>query len=238
MRVAFTYWSRDTAIAAGFLEQKDDQRSLRWFWWALFVVGAVLPTRPGESTVVFLGAFGLLGAWLVSAPQFIGAITDIDLAPVIPRVPALWQRLTGVAAKHDPTVPELAKSDVQKLATEAPVLARDVAGAALLPYATGVAIDVALGLIIALLGLMVGPLLQPIRFGYWSPVSVLYGAILPIVVMAVFTLVAVIAGRALIASLAANQRVEAAMDSVNESGPSTPPLPKAPTRRAKKPSGG
>ena len=68
-----------------------------------------------------------------------------------------------------------------------------------------------LGLAVALLGLMVGPLLQHIRFGYWSPVSLLFGAVLPSVAMAASTLVAAVLGRALVVSLGANERIQVAL---------------------------
>jgi hypothetical protein len=210
MQLAIGAWSRETAAAAGFLAEKDDYRPLRWLWRAFFVVGAVLPTWSGESTVVFLAAFGLLGAWLVSAPQFVGAIADIDLAVLIPRVPGLWQRITEAAAKHNTAVVALTKSELLQLEGAAPAISKDVAAGAFLPKAANVSLAVAEGLGVALLGLLVGPLLQHIHFGYWSPVSLLFGAVLPSVAMAISTLLAVVVGRAMLGSLAAGERIKAA----------------------------
>lgn len=216
MRLTIGGWSRETAAAAGFVADKDEYRPLRWLWRAFFVVGATLPTWSGESTVVFLAAFGLLGAWLVSAPQFVSAIADIDLAVLIPRVPGLWQRMTGVAAKHNSAIPQLAKADLLKLEAAAPALAKEIAAGAFLPKAANVSLAVAEGLGIALLGLLVGPILQHVHFGYWSPVSLLFGAVLPSVAMAISTLVTVVVGRAMLGSLAAGQRIEAAFAEIGE----------------------
>jgi hypothetical protein len=216
MQLAVGGWSKETVAAAGFVAEKDDYRPLRWVWRAFFVVGATLPTWSGESTVVFLAAFGLLGAWLVSAPQFVSGIADIDLAVLIPRVPALWTRLVGVAVKHNSGIPDLTKSDLLRLEAAAPALAKEAVAGAFLPKAANVSLAVAEGLGVALLGLLVGPILQHIHFGYWSPVSLLFGAVLPSVAMAISTLVTVVVGRAMLGSLAAGQRIEAAFAEIGE----------------------
>lgn len=210
-RMAIGAWSRDTATAAGLLEAKADKSPLRWMWRALFVLGALLPTWDGESTVVFVAAFGLLGAWLVSSPLLVAGIADLDLAGMLPRVPELWKRIVGVAGKYETDLPQLTEADQIKLVEVAPTLAKELAGGAFVPKVAGVAFAVGEGLAVALLGLMVGPLLQHIRFGYWSPVSLLFGAVLPSVAMAASTLVAAVLGRALVVSLGANERIQVAL---------------------------
>ncbi len=209
--MAIGAWSRDTATAAGLLEAKADKSPLRWMWRSLFVLGALLPTWDGESTVVFVAAFGLLGAWLVSSPLLVAGIADLDLAGMLPRVPELWKRIVGVAEKYETDLPQLTEADQIKLVEVAPTLAKELAGGAFVPKVAGVAFAVGEGLAVALLGLMVGPLLQHIRFGYWSPVSLLFGAVLPSLAMAASTLVAAVLGRALVVSLGANERIQVAI---------------------------
>ncbi|MHB1500915.1 MAG: hypothetical protein ACYCYK_07080 [Candidatus Dormibacteria bacterium] len=157
----------------------------------LFAIAAVLPTWQGEATPYFLAAIAILGGWLVAAPQIATDIQTINFTVILTDASAFWELykptlLREVEEILPPT--ELSPREVPNSTAVNATLAKWT----FLSHLNRLNLGAALGVILAVLGLMVAPTLQTYHWGYWSPAALAYALVFSRVVDVVLAMASVV----------------------------------------------
>jgi hypothetical protein len=186
--VAFATVVSEEMRGHGILTVKGEQRGgTRLLYWLTVAGVAALPVWSGESVAFLVPVIGIGAVWLLAAGQLSSAIRGTDLTALQGRLPVLVLRVVEELRKRHVQLPTMSAEEEQEAWRLAPALLGQIPGLAVLPLLARLSLRAGVMITEALVGLLVGPILERIHFGYWSPASIVFGLVFPsaIVIVAV-----------------------------------------------------
>ena len=220
----------------GILDSKRVPRVVRWGY-RLLVVGVLfIPTWPGETIPYFVATIAILAAWLIATPQLMNEVERMDFSVFVPHFMALVDKNIVPVLRRLGREFRLSPAELDQLASFRPVFARHGPTSVLIPVLAQTAYGSAFTLIIAVIGIMIGPIAQQHHIGFWSPVSIFYALTFPYLV----TTATVAFGFVMLRGMVATMKADAALDmaigpppvflqeTTDPVRPETPPAPVPP----------
>jgi len=167
-----------------FETEKAIPRGFKWAYWLTFLLITLLPTWPTESQVYFPVILALIGAWLFGISQLQKMLTTshnfLEIAE-----DRLWNVLFGIVEKlhtaYPEEFPEASNSNLLDLRPVLPQITREVLPSLAAKILFWLSLRAFITAVLAFLGLFIGPFIARIHWGYWSPVSLLFGLSFPYV---------------------------------------------------------
>lgn len=170
-------------IPLGLLEAKDSGFYTwlgRVYTFVIFLIVLGLPTWTDEPVALFTAFLALAGAWLIAVPLTMDSISSADLALLGRGLRRLGADFVAAADEEGLALPRGSPQEEKQAASVFGRLATYFTPFVVLQLIQRQTYRSVLLGILAVVGLLVGPPLGTIHFGYWSPVAILFALAVPL----------------------------------------------------------
>jgi hypothetical protein len=203
-------------VRVGLLTPRGPKGLIDWayrvYWWLVFALVLIIPVSPGQPTYIFPAFLALAAAWLLTAPLYCQFLLTTDFSELRPDS-GLVSRLIEALLNHRVDLPPELRNPSAVNEADASVAASipTLLPATIIQMMSTLSVQAAIVSVIALVGLVAGPFLAEIHWGWlrgWSPVSLLYAVCTPAAILLLGSLVIPMVSYAYVANRRADVAVQ------------------------------